>query len=102
MIRERDKRGIQLWNAAPEQVKPMVQDIMAGVAEGALRPTIGREMPLADAAAAQVAVLAPGAYGWQGRAGAVTPAKKGIVRHGIRVENVQRTRPCSPGGSRQS
>jgi NADPH2:quinone reductase len=63
MMKELDIRGIQLWNAAPAQVKPMMQDIMAGVAEGALRPIIGREMPLADAAAAHVAVLAPGAYG---------------------------------------
>lgn len=63
MMKELDMRGIQLWNATPAQVKPMMQDIMAGVAEGALRPIIGREMPLADAAAAHVAVLAPGAHG---------------------------------------
>jgi NADPH2:quinone reductase len=63
MMKELDIRGIQLWNATSAQVKPMMQDIMAGVAEGALRPIIGREMPLADAAAAHVAVLAPGAYG---------------------------------------
>jgi NADPH2:quinone reductase len=63
MMKELDIRGIALWNATPAQVKPMMQDIMAGVAEGALRPIIGREMPLADAAAAHVAVLAPGAHG---------------------------------------
>lgn len=63
MMKELDIRGIQLWNATPAQVKPMMQDIMAGVAEGALRPIVGREFPLADAAAAHVAVLAPGAHG---------------------------------------
>ncbi|WP_137128350.1 NADPH:quinone reductase [Roseomonas sp. HF4] len=63
MMKELDIRGIALWNATPEQMKPMIQDIIAGVVEGALRPIIGREMPLADAAAAHVAVLAPGAYG---------------------------------------
>ena len=63
MMKELEIRGIQLWNATPAQVKPMMQDIMAGVTEGALRPIIGREMPLADAAAAHVAVLAPGAHG---------------------------------------
>jgi len=62
MMKELDIRGVALWNAPPEQVKPMMQDILAGVAEGAIRPIIGREMPLADAAAA-VAVLQPGSYG---------------------------------------
>ena len=63
MMKELDIRGIALWNATPEQVKPMMQDILAGVAEGAIRPIIGREMPLAAAAAAHVAVLQPGSYG---------------------------------------
>lgn len=63
MMKELDIRGIALWNARPEQVGPMMQDILAGVAEGALRPIIGREMKLTEAAAAQVAVLEPGAHG---------------------------------------
>lgn len=63
MMKDIDIRGIALWNATPAQVKPMMQDIMAGVADGALRPIVGREMPLADAAAGHVAVLAPGAHG---------------------------------------
>ena len=63
MMKELDIRGIALWNATPEQVAPMMEDILAGVAEGALRPIIGREMPLADAASAHVAVLEPGAHG---------------------------------------
>jgi NADPH:quinone reductase len=63
MMKELDIRGIALWNATPEQVRPMMKDILAGVAAGALRPVIGKEMPLAEAAAAHVAVLQPGAYG---------------------------------------
>ena len=63
MMKELDIRGIALWNATPGQVEPMMKDILAGVAAGALRPIIGKEMPLAEAAAAHVAVLQPGAYG---------------------------------------
>jgi NADPH2:quinone reductase len=63
MMKELDIRGIALWNATPEQVRPMMKDILAGVADGALRPVIGKKMPLAEAAAAHVAVLQPGTYG---------------------------------------
>lgn len=63
MMKELDIRGIALWNSSPEQMKPILDDILAGVAEGKLKPIIGREMPLAEAAAAHVAVLEPGAHG---------------------------------------
>lgn len=63
MMKELDIRGIALWNATAEQVALMMADILNGVAEGKVRPVIGRQMPLAEAAAAHAAVLAPGAYG---------------------------------------
>lgn len=63
MMKELDIRGIALWNATRQQMAPIMKDILAGVAEGALRPIIGREMSLSEAAAAHVAVLEPGAYG---------------------------------------
>jgi NADPH2:quinone reductase len=63
MMKELDIRGLALWNLAPALVKPMMEDILAGVAEGVLNPVIGKQMPLAEAAAAHVAVLQPGAHG---------------------------------------
>jgi len=33
------------------------------LSDGSLRPVVGREMPLADAAKSHTDVLAPGAYG---------------------------------------
>ena len=37
--------------------------LTAGLANGTLRPVVGRELPLAQAAAAHKAVMEPGAYG---------------------------------------
>ena len=37
--------------------------MMAGLANGTLKPVVGKEFPLADAAKAQDAVMAPGARG---------------------------------------
>jgi NADPH2:quinone reductase len=63
MMKELDVRGIALRNATAAQVKPIMRDIMAGVAEGSLRPVVGREMRLSEAAAAHVAVLEHGVNG---------------------------------------
>ena len=63
MTKELDFRGISLWNATPEQIAPMMEDILAGVAKGSLRPIAGKEFPLGEAAAAHKAVLEPGAFG---------------------------------------
>ncbi len=63
MMKELDIRGIMLWNVTEAQVSEIMQDILAGVAEGALRPVVGREMPLREAAAAHVAVVESGNAG---------------------------------------
>lgn len=63
MIKELDLRGIALWNAGRPLVGEILADITAGLADGSLRPVIGREMPLEKAAEAHAAVLEPGAYG---------------------------------------
>ena len=63
MAKDLDIRGLVLWNATAAQVKSMMLDILAGVAEGSLRPVVGREMPLSEAAAAHIAVLEHGVSG---------------------------------------
>jgi NADPH:quinone reductase len=63
MMKELDIRGVALWNATHAQMGPILTDILAGVATGALRPVVGREMTLSAAAEAHVAVLQPGAHG---------------------------------------
>ena len=63
MAKDLDIRGLVLWNATAAQVKSMMLDILAGVAEGSLRPVVGREMRLSEAAAAHIAVLEHGVDG---------------------------------------
>ena len=63
MMKELDIKGIALWNVTAEQIRPVMADILAGVADGSLKPVVGRNMPLADAAGAHTAVLEPGALG---------------------------------------
>jgi NADPH:quinone reductase len=55
--------GLALWNAPPAELSAIMAALTAGLANGTLRPVVGREFPLAEAAAAQKAVLEPGAYG---------------------------------------
>lgn len=63
MMKELDVRGIALFNGSRDEMNHIVTDLIDGLAEGSLNPIVGREMPLAEAAASHVAVLEPGAYG---------------------------------------
>ncbi len=55
--------GLALWGIPPEEIRRAHQAIIAGLESGALNPVVGKELPLADAAAAHVAVMEPGAHG---------------------------------------
>jgi NADPH2:quinone reductase len=55
--------GMALWNAPPGDLTAIMAALAAGLANGTLRPVVGREFPLAQAAGAHQAVLEPGAYG---------------------------------------
>jgi len=63
MSRDADIRGMILFNASRDELKGIHAAIRAGLENGTLRPVIGKELPLADATKAHVAVMEPGAYG---------------------------------------
>jgi len=61
------KRGrvlaFALWGATPAEIAEIHPALIAGLENGTLRPIVGKELPLKDAAQAHVDVLAPGSYG---------------------------------------
>jgi NADPH2:quinone reductase len=63
MKRDADVRAMMLFNATDPELAGIHAALGAGLENGTLRPVVGRELPLADAAKAHVAVLEPGAYG---------------------------------------
>ena len=63
MKRDADIRAMTLFNASASELAGIHAALSAGLESGTLRPVVGREMRLADAAKAHVAVLEPGAYG---------------------------------------
>jgi len=52
-----------LFNATPAELDSIHAALAAGLENRTLRPVVGRELPLAEAAKAHAAVLEPGAYG---------------------------------------
>jgi NADPH2:quinone reductase len=64
MSRDASILGMTLVNATPEELKGIHAAIYAGLASGTLRPIVGKEMPLSEAAQAHAAVMKPsGAHG---------------------------------------
>jgi NADPH2:quinone reductase len=63
MARDAAILGMTLFNATREHLEEIHAGIVAGLENGSLKPVIGKELPLADAAKAHVAVMESGALG---------------------------------------
>ncbi len=63
MTRDAAIVGLTLFNASPQELEGIHAAVFAGLEAGTLRPVVGRELPLAEAARAHEEVLKPGAYG---------------------------------------
>jgi NADPH:quinone reductase len=63
MQRDADIRGMILPNTPPPEMASIHAALVAGLENGTLRPVIGKEFPLAEAAQAHRAVMEPGAFG---------------------------------------
>ena len=63
MSRDAAILGLTLFNATPQELQSIHAALGAGLEAGTLRPVVGRELPLAEAARAHEEVLKPGAYG---------------------------------------
>src|SRR6516165_11309610 len=63
MQRDADVRGMILPNTPPQEMASIHAALVAGLENGTLRPVIGKEFALAEAAEAHRAVMKPGALG---------------------------------------
>jgi NADPH2:quinone reductase len=63
MMRDASILGMTLLNVSDDERAAIHAELVAGLANSTLRPVVGREFPLAEAARAHEAVLEAGAYG---------------------------------------
>lgn len=63
MARDASILGMVLLLASPEDLVGIHAGLYAGLQNGTLKPVVGKEFPLEDAARAHAAVMEPGAYG---------------------------------------
>src|ERR1700738_2004358 len=63
MVRRAFVRAFTLWAAQPAEVAEIHPALIAGMENGTLRPVVGKQLPLAEAASAHKEVLEPGAAG---------------------------------------
>ncbi len=63
MLRRASARGFTLWAVTPAEEAEIHSGLFAGLENGTLRPVVGKELPLAEAARAHKQILEPGAAG---------------------------------------
>jgi NADPH2:quinone reductase len=63
MLRRASARGFTLWTVTPAEEAAIHAGVIAGLENGTLRPVVGKELPLAEAARAHQEILEPGASG---------------------------------------
>jgi NADPH:quinone reductase len=63
MGRRASIRAFTLWKVSDEETKEIHAGLSAGLSNGTLRPVVGKELPLAEAARAHKEILEPGAAG---------------------------------------
>src|SRR5260370_1941662 len=63
MLRRASARGFALWAVTPAEQADIHAGLLAGLDNGTLRPVVGKELPLAEAARAHKEILEPGAAG---------------------------------------
>ncbi|HXW62291.1 MAG TPA: NADPH:quinone reductase [Candidatus Acidoferrales bacterium] len=63
MTRDGSILAMSLWNATPQELTSIHAALVAGLENRSLRPIIGQEIPLAEAARAHVLVMESGSYG---------------------------------------
>ena len=63
MARSASVRGFTLWNISDDEAADVHAGLDAGLACGGIRPVVGKEFPLAEAARAHKEILEPGSAG---------------------------------------
>jgi NADPH:quinone reductase len=63
MTRRSSIQGFTLWGVTGAEEKEIHAGLIAGLENGTLRPIVGKELPLSEAARAHKEVLEPGAFG---------------------------------------
>lgn len=63
MLRRSSVRAFTLWGITEAEETEIHAGIIAGLEDGTLRPVVGKELPLAEAARAHKEVMEPGAFG---------------------------------------